>query len=159
MERKRKIIKRQKKYLSLKSADSSESIKTVSKNKIIEKVSKEIKVFTLEDFKSRADKDGVALLEKFRENVLKLGDDIKEGFTPEYIKYYVNTTFLGVHVRRKWLIIHLRVDEKSFNDYKKLSKDISNRNWTVTREMKIDNSETLNYALDLIRQAYEYQFK
>ena len=97
------------------------------------------------------------MLDKLREKVLKLGEDVNEGYAPEYIKYYVNTTFLSVHVRKNWLIIHLRVDESRFKDSKKLTKDISHRKWTVTREMKVKDMDELEYALGLIKQAYEAQ--
>ena len=112
---------------------------------------------TLEDHRNRANKEGKLLLDKLRGEVFKLGDDIEEGYTPNYIKYSVKTTFLAVHMRKKWLVIQLRVDEKTFKDPKKLAKDISNRGWTVSREMKIDSMDKLNYAISLIRQAYENQ--
>lgn len=144
-------------YNQLKSPNSNESINTISKNKTIENVSKEVKVYTLDDYKSRADQEGWELLIKLREEILNICDDIKEGFTPEYIKYFVNTTFTAVHIRKKWLVIELKVNENKFNDPKGLAKDISNRNWTVTREMKIDNIDNLNYAVGLIKQAYQTQ--
>lgn len=115
------------------------------------------KEVTLEDHRNKADREGRVLLDKLREEVFKLGDDIEEGYLPEYIKYFVNTTFLGVHVRKKWLIIHLRIDEKTFKDPKKLAKDISERGWSVKREMKIKNMEELKYAISLIKQAHDYQ--
>ena len=116
-----------------------------------------VKEITLEDHRNKASAEEKELLDKLREGIFKLGDNIDEGFTPEYIKYVVNTTFSSVHVRKNWLIIHLRVNEKIFKDPKKLAKDISHRNWSVTREMKIKNMTDLNYALSLIKQAYEYQ--
>ncbi len=58
-----------------------------------------MKEVTLEDHRNRANEKGKKLLDKLREKVLKLGNDINEGFTPNYIKYFINTTFLGVHVR------------------------------------------------------------
>lgn len=144
-------------YNQLKSANSSETIKTISKNKTIENVSREVRVYTLDDHRNKADEEGRELLDRLREEIFKISDDIKEGYTPEYIKYFVNTTFVGLHIRKKWLIMELRVDEKSFKDPKKLAKDISNRNWTVTREIKIDNMEVLDYAIGLVRQAYKTQ--
>lgn len=115
------------------------------------------KEMTLEDHRNRAEKEGKELLDKLRNEVLKMGDDVQEGYAPNYIKYFVKTTFLAVHIRRKWLIIELRVNEKTFKDPKKLAKDISNRGFTVTREMKIDSIDKLNYAISLIKQAYEAQ--
>ncbi len=116
-----------------------------------------IKEITLEDHREKANEKGKALLDELREKVLELGNDINEGFTPEYIKYVVNTAFLGVHVRREWLVIQLRVNEETFTDPKNLAKDISSRKWSTTREMKISNKDELGYAMSLIKQAYDYQ--
>lgn len=115
------------------------------------------KEMTLEDHRNRAEKEGKELLDKLRNETLKMGDDVQEGYAPNYIKYFVKTTFLAVHIRRKWLIIELRVNEKTFKDPKKLAKDISNRGFTVTREMKVDSMDKLTYAIALIKQAYEAQ--
>ena len=112
------------------------------------------KEMTLEDHRNRGEKEGKELLDKLRNEVLKMGDDVQEGYAPNYIKYFIKTTFLAIHIRRKWLIIELRVNEKTFKDPKRLAKDISNRGFTVTREMKIDNMEKLDYAISLIKQAY-----
>lgn len=116
-----------------------------------------VKETTLEIHRNKADNEGKLLLDKLREKVLKLGDDVEEGFAPEYIKYFVNTTFLAIHVRKKWLIIQLRVNEKTFKDPNGLTKDISSRKWSVTRELKIKGLNELHYALYLIKQAYKYQ--
>lgn len=115
------------------------------------------KELTFEDHRNRADKEGKLLLDKLRDGVFKIGDDIEEGYAPNYIKYSVKTIFLAVHVRKKWLVIELRVDEKAFQDPEKLAKDISQRGYTTSREMKIDSMDKLNYALGLIKQAYEAQ--
>ncbi len=112
---------------------------------------------TLEDHRNKADKEGKELLDRLREKVLGLGGDITEGYTPKYIKYMVNTTFLGVNIRKKWLVIHLRVNEKTFKDPKKLTKDISHNGWSVSRKAKLNNKAEVDYAISLIKQAYEYQ--
>lgn len=112
---------------------------------------------TLEDHRNKADQEGKLLLDKLREEVFKLGDDVNEGYAPEYIKYSVSTTFLAVHVRKKWLIVQLRINEKIFKDSKHLTKDISSRGWSVKREIKVENMEKLKYAISLIKQAYNYQ--
>jgi predicted transport protein len=133
-------------------------INQYKKEKVYERSnSSSVKEVTLEDHRNKADEDGKALLDKLREEIFELGDDINEGFTPNYIKYYVNTTFLGLHVRKKHLVMQLRVDEDKFKDPQKMAKDISNRNWTVTREVRLSNSEEMPYILSLIKQAYESQ--
>ncbi len=46
---------------------------------------------------------------------------------------------------------------KKFINTKNLAGDISKNKWSVTREMKISNEEELEYAISLIKQAYDYQ--
>lgn len=116
-----------------------------------------IKEVTLEDHRNKADNEGKELLDMLRDKILELGDDVTEGYTPEYIKYFVNTTFLCVHVRKKWLILDFKVDGKSFKDAKKIAKDISHRKWTTNRELKLKDKTDVDYVIALIKQAYEYQ--
>jgi len=118
---------------------------------------RESKTYTLDDHREKASKEFKPFFDKFRNEVLNLGENIEEGFVPEYIKYVVNTTFLAVHVRKNWLILQLRVDEKSFNDPTNLSKNISQRGWSVTREVKYDKNTDIKKIINLIQQAYEYQ--
>jgi len=127
------------------------------KQKSYENKQTTVKELTLEDHRNRADEDCKKILDKFRENVLKMGDDITEGYTPNYIKYFVNTNFLEVHIRRKWIIACFKPDEKNFTDPQKLAKDISHLKFSVTREIKISNEEELKYALTLVKQAYNFQ--
>ena len=120
-----------------------------NKNSVVE--------ITLEDHRNKADKETQILLDLLREKIFKQGDDIKEGYAPNYIKYFVNTTFLALHIRKKWLIAELRVDENKFRDPKNITKDISNRGWTTTREFKIESKDEIEYAMNLIKQAYNNQ--
>lgn len=116
-----------------------------------------IKTITLDDHRERLNKEFKPIFDDFRREVLNLGENIEEGFVPNYVKYVVNTTFLTVHVRKKWLIIQMRIDKTNFNDPKKLSNDISNRKWSVTREVKLYKRDQINSVIDLVKQAYEYQ--
>ena len=132
-------------------------INQFKKQRYTESKSTVVKELTLENFRNKADEKGKKLLDAVRERVLKLGEDIEEGFTPEYIKYFVDTTFFAIHVRKNWLILHLRVNEATFKDPKGIAKDVSSRNWTVTREIKFSEIEELDYILSLIEQAYNSQ--
>lgn len=115
------------------------------------------KTVTLDDHREKANKAFKPIFDNFRSEVLNLGENIEEGYAPEYIKYVVNTTFLAVHVRKQWLIMELRIDKNNFKDPKKISKDISHRGWSVTREVKFDKNTDIKGVIDLIKQAYEYQ--
>lgn len=112
---------------------------------------------TLDDHRDKADNSFKQNFDDIRREILNLGEDVDEGYTPQYIKYVVKTAFASIHVRKQWLVFHLRIDENNFDDPKKLTKDISNRGWSVTREFRLDNNVKINDAIHLIKQAYDYQ--
>ena len=68
-----------------------------------------------------------------------------------------NAAFLAFHVRKEWMVLQLRIDKAIFKDPKKISKDISHRGWSVTREIKFDKKSDLTEVMKLIKQAYDYQ--
>ncbi|MDD5597338.1 MAG: DUF5655 domain-containing protein [Victivallaceae bacterium] len=115
------------------------------------------KVVTLDDHRKKASKDFKQIFDNFRREVLNLGENIEEGYLPEYIKYVVNTIFLEVHVRKNWLLLYLRINKDNFNDPQKMSEDISHLGWPVTRKIKFDKNSDIKAVIDLIKQAYEYQ--
>lgn len=115
------------------------------------------KEVSLEDHRNKASKECKILLDEIRKRIFELGDDIIEGYTPNYIKYLVNTNFLEIHIRKNWLIAYLKVNKNDFKDPKKLSKDISHLGYSVTREIKIKDIDELEYAISLIKQAYKNQ--
>lgn len=129
---------------------------TISKANI-QRQSNQIKEITLETHRKKADDSGKELLDEFRKRVFELGENIDEGYAPEYIKYFVNTTFLAIHVRKKWLILHLKVDPKTFTDSKHIAKDISARKWSVNRELTLKSNSEINYVMKLVKQAYKIQ--
>lgn len=115
------------------------------------------KTITLDDHREKISKEFKPIFDNFRREVLNLGENIEEGFVPEYIKYVVNTSFLGVHVRKNWLILQLRIDKNNFKDPKEITKDISKRGWSVTKEIKFDKNTKIDVVMNLIKQAYDYQ--
>ena len=115
------------------------------------------KTITLDDHREKASKEFKPIFDNFRREVLNLGENIEEGFVPEYIKYVVNTTFLAVHVRKHWLILQLRIDKNNFKDPENITKDISQRGWSVTKEIKFERNINIKAVIDIIKQAYKYQ--
>lgn len=116
-----------------------------------------VKELTLDHHRDKAEDSFKIIFDDLRREILNLGQNIEEGYVTEYIKYVVNTTFASIHVKRQWLIIQLRVDESNFSDPFNLTKDISNRNWSVTKELKFDINSDISQVIEIIKQAYEYQ--
>ncbi len=116
------------------------------------------KEITLENHRNKAGKECKILLDELRKRIFSLGENITEGYAPNYIKYSVKTNFAEVHVRKNWLIIAFKIDKNNFKDPKKLSKDISHLGFAMKREIKIKNSKELSDAFGLIKQAYQTQY-
>jgi len=50
-----------------------------------------------------------------------------------------------------------KLTQAKFQDLKNMTKDISARKWSVTRELKFDSLEDLDYVMNLVKQAYNAQ--
>jgi len=84
---------------------ASESVKTISqKNKTVEKVSKEIKVYTEDDHLSGISEDITELYDKFKNLVLSIGNDIKIKPTKHYVAFISKTNFTDVEIHKKKLM-------------------------------------------------------
>lgn len=112
---------------------------------------------TLDYHRDKLDDNFKPYFDKFRNDILNLGDNIEEGYTPEYIKYVISTTFLTIKVAKNHLRVDLRINKDNFKDPKNITTDISKRKWSLTRELQYYKSSNLNDILNLIKQAYEYQ--
>lgn len=116
-----------------------------------------IKTYTLDNHRERAKSNFVDYFDELRREILNLGDDIEEGYVTEYIKYVVKVIFAEIHVRQQTIIVNLRIDKNNFEDPKSITKDISHRGWSTTRELKITKNTKINDAMFIIKQAYDYQ--
>jgi predicted transport protein len=150
-------------YSQLKSPDSNESIKTVSKNKTIENVSKEVKKYSLSDhFKPGWDK-GRELYEQLKERVFALDDRINEAVVRPYIGFKINNLLVCYVTARKnglrvWLT---RTKPNEVKDPEKKLKyvDYSWKNYNQHIScFDVADDEGVDYAMTLIKQAHKKHF-
>lgn len=143
-------------YKQLKSSDRSESINKISKNKTIEKVSKEIKVYTVEDHTNDINKKIVDLFEVLRDKILAINDNIEERAKKKYIAYRTQSAFLYLHLQQGQIKLHLIVPADKLEDPRKMARDVTNighYGGGIT-EVILNNEDDLNYVFDLIEQSY-----
>jgi predicted transport protein len=143
-------------YKQLKSSDKSESINKISKNKTIQKVSKEVKVYTVEDHTSGINKKIVDLFYALREKVFSLDDNIEERAKKKYIAYRTGSAFLYLHLQQVQIKLHLIAPIKKLDDPRKIARDVTNighYGGGVT-EVLLGKEEDLNYVFNLIEQSY-----
>ncbi|MFA5925626.1 MAG: DUF5655 domain-containing protein [Parcubacteria group bacterium] len=145
------------------SSNSQESINKLVKNKEIEKVSREIKKYAIDDhFK----KDWIhtrELFEEIREKILALDGRIEESVKKYYIGYKIGFyNICSIHSYKSKLILHLvRVEKNDLKDPENKIEIIpwEQRGWGKLCGYTISKSEDIDYALFLIKQVYEKFYK
>jgi predicted transport protein len=143
-------------FNQLLSQDSTESIKTITKNKAIDSVSDEVKVYTIEDHLN-VEKSAKELFFALREKILGLSDTIEERPKKLYIAYRVRSAFAYVHIQQNRIKIHLTVSKNKLNDPKGLIRDVTKIGHFGGGDLEVvlDSVDKLNYVFDLIEQSYK----
>ena len=147
-------------YNQLLSQDSKESIKTITKNNTINKVSSEVKVYTLEDHLNIPE-DIKNLFFALREKIFLLSDSIEERPKQNYVAYRLKNAFVYIHNQKTKIKIHLEIRKKDLDDPKNMARDVESigHHGGGETEVILNKSEDLNYIFGLIEQAYNKMYK
>lgn len=96
------------------------------------------------------------LYKLFKEKIMTLGKII---ITPrkQHIAFKSESKICDIVLRKNKMIIYVSIFAEKFKDPKKLVRDVSKiGHWgSGNHEISVSDEETLNYAIDLIRQSYE----
>jgi len=150
-------------YNQLKSPDSNESIKTVSKSKTIESVSREVKIHSVEEhFRSGWEK-ARELFDELRGRLLELDSRIVEKPTKSYIGYQIEgKNMTAIHPRKSSLSIELtRTQPKDVKDPEGKVKYVKNCMKYYNQHISyfpVESIEDVDYAMSLIRQVHKKHF-
>lgn len=133
------------------------SITSVLKTKEVRQVAGQVKTYTLDDHLTRASDKTKALFEKLQKSVFALDERIKGKPVSWYVGYKIRYfNFCAVIVRKEKLIVHVR--KQVIDDSKKLFEKIPAK-WawgkTAIWRMDITNDKDIDYALGIIKQAYQ----
>ena len=146
-------------YNQLAASDSKESIKTITKNKTVESVAREVKVYTLDDHISKASEDIKDLFENIREKINDLGPDVKEIPKKQYIAYKTLSNFVDLIIYSKEIRITLNLKSGELNDPKNIVTDFTKPpkgHWgNGDYEVICKTKEEIPYVMELIEQAYK----
>ena len=147
-------------FNQVRASEKSESIKTVTKNKDIERVSREIKQYSVEDHIKPSWSKAKELFDEFSQRVLELDPR----FEIHPVKYYIgfnieNKNVIAVKVRTTKLLLELlRVQPKDLKDpekrarYRKNSFGYYNKHIT---QFDINSDDDIDYAMSLVKQVYK----
>jgi predicted transport protein len=136
-------------------AGAQESIKTISKSdKNIDKVAREIKVYTEEEHLANVTDEIKELYEKLKSAILNL-DNLEIKPKKVYIAFVSGRNVVDILPQRKALKIWLNMAKGELDDPKGIAKDVSNTgHWgNGDYEIKIQNDDDLEYILSLIKQS------
>jgi len=134
---------------------STESIKTISKSdNDINKVAKEIKIYTEQDNLLKANEETAELYDKFKQGILNL-DDISIKPKKLYVAFVSGTNVADIHVQKKALKIWINLRKGELDDSRGLTRDVSGTgHWgNGEYELQVKNDEDLEYIMSLIKQS------
>jgi predicted transport protein len=146
-------------YNQIKSPESSESIKTITKNKSIEKINKEVAKYSIEDHLRGKPKDISDLFDNFRQRINELGDNVTEFATKYYIAFRnPRINFVTFHIFHSKLHMDLIIDDATIDDPRKVLTKFPPAYGYAKNLKRFDfhNGDDLNYAMNLISQAYNF---
>jgi len=114
-------------FNQLKSPETSESITKISpRSDVIQKVSKEIKVYTEEDHLLGIPEDITETYEELKERILNLGDNIEVRPRKLYIGFVTNTNFVYIHIQKSQIKLWINLNKGELEDPKNWARDVSN---------------------------------
>ncbi len=148
----------------LKSPDANVSIMNITKNKTIEKISREVRRYSVDDHFKEGWDNSKELYEIIREKILNLDSRIIESPQKYYIGFKIgNQIVVGIESRKSKIIISLnRVQPKDLRDpekkvrYRKNSYKYYNKHIT---EYDVLEEKDIDYGIFLIKQVYEKFYK
>lgn len=145
-------------YNQLLSGESKESVKSITKDKTVEGVAKEVRVYTIEDHIEKGGQSVRDLFDALREKLLNMGPNVKEVPKKLYIAYKSSTNFADVIIYAKEIRITLNLRSGELNDTKHIATDFTKPpkgHWgNGDYEIIIKAIEDIPYAMNLIEQAY-----
>lgn len=150
-------------FNQVRASEKSESINKITKDKNIERVSREIKQYTIDDHIKPNWNEVRELFDEVAQRILELDPRLQIKPVKHYIGFNIeNKNVVLLKVRTTKLILELlRVQPKDLKDpesrtkYKKNS--FKNYNKHITKFI-INNEEDIDYAMSLTRQVYKKFF-
>lgn len=141
-------------------SEKSESIKTVAKSQEYERVSREIKQYSLKDHLKPHMVRAKELFDEFSQRVLELDSRIEIHPVKYYIGFVIeNKNVVTVYVRKSKLLLQLlRTRPEDLKDPEKRTKyeisSFKHYNQHIT-DFEIENEDDINYAMILVMQVYK----
>ena len=139
----------------VKTAKTTESIRNLSKkDTALDKVTKEIAVYTEDKLLQKASLDIAELYEKVKDLILNLSE-IEIQPRKHYIAFILNTNIVDIQIQKKALKLWINAPIGTLDDPKSMARDVSSTGHLGNGDYQIEISseEKLDYVVGLIKQA------
>lgn len=137
------------------SAPSFKQVQTTAKDSEINKVAKEIKVYTEEDLLNNKSDEIKELYEAYKSAILNLSTDIEIVPLKHYISFRKARNIANLEIQQRQLKIWINLKKGELDDSKKLTIDVSNTgHWgNGDYQLNITDTKNLEYIMSLVKQA------
>ena len=142
-------------YNKIQTSGAQESVKTISRqDDAIEKVTKEIKVYTEQDHLEKISDEVKELYEKVKNAILNL-DNLEVKPKKLYIAFVATNNVIDIRIQQSGLKMWLNLSKGQLNDPKGICRDVSSTgHWgNGDYEIIMQTDEDLEYILSLIKQS------
>ena len=142
-------------YNQIKTSGAQESVKTISRqDETIEKVTKEIKVYTEDEHLRKGTEDTKELYETLKSAILNL-DELEVKPKKKYIAFVAGSNVVDIHIQKNALKLWLNLQQGELDDPKEIARDVSSvGHWgNGDYEIVMRTDEEMEYILGLIMQS------
>jgi len=144
-------------YNQIKPPEVSESIEKVTKNKVIENISKQVKTYTVEDHLENISEPIKELFKSLQREIFEVDSRVQEKPVSWYIGYKIRYfNFCSVRVYKDKLVVYTR--KEKIDDPKKIFKKVPSKwKWgkTAIWHTDVTKENEIDYVMSVVRQSYE----
>jgi len=142
-------------YNQIQTSGAQESVKTISRqDENIEKVTREIKVYTEQEHLEKATEETKELYERVKSAILNL-DSLEVKPKKFYVAFVASSNVVDIHVQKNGLKLWLNLQQGQLDDPKEITRDVSSvGHWgNGDYEIQIRTDEDIEYIMSLIKQS------
>lgn len=142
-------------YNQIQTSGAQESVKTISRqDENIEKVTREIKVYTEQEHLEKATEETKELYEIVKSAILNL-DNLEVKPKKFYVAFVASSNVVDIHVQKNGLKLWLNLQQGQLDDPKGITRDVSSvGHWgNGDYEIHIRTDEDIEYIMSLIKQS------
>jgi predicted transport protein len=142
-------------YNQIKTSGAQESVKTISRqDEAIEKVTKEIKVYTEDEHLEKGTEETKELYDTLKSAILNL-DELELKPKKKYIAFVSGSNVVDIHIQKNALKMWLNLQQGDLDDPKEIARDVSSvGHWgNGDYEIIMRTDEEMEYILSLIKQS------